>query len=88
MSGGASNGIPTGFGRITRDETGQIVAVETDDDIDSSRSRALVEEAATAAIMLSSECQSWISLGHVANTEDPKIGIIRGKCGRSDSFWK
>ncbi|KAI9465971.1 ribosome biogenesis protein Nop16 [Lactarius psammicola] len=79
MSGGCSNGVPSGLGRIIRDETGQVVAVETGDDIDSllpTRERDLVEEAAAAAI-LSSECQSWVSLGHMPSTEDPKIDIIR-----------
>ncbi|KAH9039041.1 ribosome biogenesis protein Nop16 [Lactarius hengduanensis] len=72
MSGGGSNGVPSGLGRITRDETGQVVAIETGDDIGSplpTRERDLVEEAAAAAI-LPSECQSWISLGHMPGTED------------------
>lgn len=81
MSGGDSNGIPSGLGRIVRDKSGQVVAVETGDDIDSplpTRERDLVEEEAAAAI-LSSDCQGWVSLGHVFDTEeDPKKkGIIR-----------
>jgi len=77
-SSGGSNGIPSGLGRIIRDETGQVVAVETGDDMDSpspTRERDLVEEAAAAAV-LSSECQSWISLGHMPSNEAPKIDII------------
>ena len=83
MSSGGSNGIPSGLGRIIRDETGQVVAVETGDDMDPplpTRERDLVEEAAAAAV-ISSECQSWVSLGHMPGTEDPKIDIIRGECG-------
>jgi nucleolar protein 16 len=83
MSSEGSNGIPSGLGRIIRDETGQVVAVETGDDMDSplpTRERDLVEEAAAAAV-LSLECQSWVSLGHMPSTEDAKIDIIRGECG-------
>jgi nucleolar protein 16 len=79
MSSGGSNGIPNGLGRITRDETGQVVAVETGNDMDSplpARERNLVEEAAAAAI-LSPECQSWVSLGHMSRTEDPKFDKIQ-----------
>lgn len=79
MSSEGSNGIPSGLGRIIRDETGQVVAVETGDDMDSplpTRERDLVEEAAAAAV-LSLECQSWVSLGHMPSTEDAKIDIIR-----------
>jgi len=79
MSSGGKNGIPSGLGRIIRDETGQVVAVETGDDMDSplpARERDLVEEAAAAAI-LPPECQSWVSLGHMSRTEDPKIDIIQ-----------
>jgi len=90
MCGGGSNGVPSGLGRIIRDETGQVVAVETGDDIDSplpTLERDLVEEAAAAAI-LSSECQSWVSLGHTSGTEDPKIDIIRGEHGTPSGFWR
>jgi len=79
MSGGGSNDIPSGLGRIIRDETGQVVAVETGDELEPplpTRERDLVEEAAATAI-LSSECQSWVSLGHMPSTEDPKIDIFR-----------
>ncbi|KAH9079167.1 ribosome biogenesis protein Nop16 [Lactarius deliciosus] len=78
MSGGGSNGVPSGLGRITRDETGQVVAIETGDDIGSplpTRERDLVEEAAAAAI-LPSECQSWISFGHMPGTEGPIIRAL------------
>jgi len=75
MCGGGSNGVPSGLGRIIRDETGQVVAVETGDDIDSplpTRERDLVEEAAAAAI-LSSECQSWVSLGHTSHCTQSRV---------------
>jgi nucleolar protein 16 len=90
MSSGGSNGVPSGLGRIIRDETGQVVAVETGDDMDSSlppRERDLVEEAAATAI-LSPECQSWVLLGHMSRTEDPKFDIIQGECGTPGSFWR
>lgn len=90
MSSGGSNGIPNGLGRITRDETGQVIAIETGDDMDSplpARERDLVEEAAAAATH-SPECQSWVSIGHMSRTEDPKIDIIQGECGTPVGFWR
>ncbi|KAH9180310.1 ribosome biogenesis protein Nop16-domain-containing protein [Lactarius sanguifluus] len=75
MSGGGSNGAPSGLGRITRDETGQVVAIETGDDIGAplpTRERDLVEE---PAAILPSECHSWISFGHMPGTEDPIIRV-------------
>src|ERR1700761_6092529 len=83
MSSGGGNGIPSGLGRIIRDETGQVVTVETGDNMNSplpAHEGDLVEEVAAAAI-LSPECQSWVSLGHMSRTEDPKIDIIQGECG-------
>lgn len=86
MSRGGSNGIPNGLGRITRDETGQVVTVETGDELDSplSPQRGLVAAAAT----LSPERQSWVSLGHMSRTKDPKIDIIQGECETPGSFWR
>ena len=88
MSRGGSNGIPNGLGRITRDETGQVVAVETGDDINPPsplRERDLV---AAAAATLSPECQSWVSLGHMSRAEDPKVDIIQSECGTPGGFWR
>ncbi|KAI9446691.1 ribosome biogenesis protein Nop16 [Lactarius indigo] len=71
-----SGGVAWGASQETKPD--RLVAVETGNDIGSplpTRERNLVEEAAAAAI-LSSEYQSWVSLGHMPGTEDPIIRAL------------
>lgn len=82
MSGGDDRDLPIGLGRIVRDEVGQIIAVETNDDVDpppSNHRLDLVEEAAAA--IRTPDGQSWISFGRKSGAEKPNTALTQGGCG-------
>jgi nucleolar protein 16 len=82
MSGGDDRDLPIGLGRIVRDESGRIIAVETNDDVDpppSNHRLDLVEEAAAA--IRTPDGQSWISFGRTSGAEKPNTALTQGGCG-------
>ena len=83
MSGGSDRDLPKGFGRIVRDEAGQVIAVETTGDVDPpppDYRLDLVEIAAVAAIR-TQECQRWLSFGPASGAGKPNTDLILCKCG-------
>jgi nucleolar protein 16 len=76
-SGGSDRNLPIGLGRIVRDEAGQIIAVESNDDVDPSPPNPhqdLVEE---VAAIRTPESQRWISFGQ---TSGASSGLIQREC--------
>lgn len=84
MSGGSGRDLPIGLGRIVRDEAGEIIAVETNDDVDlcpPDHRLDLVESAAAAAAIHNQECQRWISFRQTSDAEKPITDLIQRECG-------
>jgi len=80
MSGGGDRDLPIGLGRIVRDEAGQIIAVETNDDVDPPPSNYrldLVEAAAAAAAIITPDGQSWTSFGRASGAEKPNAALTQ-----------
>jgi len=80
MNGGGDRDLPIGLGRIMRDEAGRIIAVETNDDVDtppSNHRSDLVEEAAAAAAIRTPDGQSWISFGQTSGAEKPNTALTQ-----------
>jgi len=72
-SGGSGRDLPIGLGRIVRDEAGQIIAVESNDDVDPSppnHHQDLVEE---VAAIRTPESQRWISFGRTSGASSELI---------------
>jgi hypothetical protein len=89
MSGGSDRDLPKGFGRIVRDEAGEIITVKTIDDVDLSppdQRLDLVEVAAAEAAIHTQEYQRWISFGQTPGAEKPNIDLIRREY--TDGFWR
>lgn len=90
MSGGSDRDLPKGLGRIVRDEAGQVIAVETNGDVDPpppDHRLDLVEVVAAAAIR-TQECQRWISFGPTPGAGKPNTDLILCECGNTDGFWR
>ncbi len=82
LSGGSNHHVPVGLGRIVRDESGRITAVETnDDDPPPSKHRLDLIEEAAAAVIRTPESQSWISFGRTSSAEKPNTVLTQGECG-------
>jgi hypothetical protein len=91
MSGGSDRDLPKGFGRIVKDEAGQVIAVETNVDVDPpppDHRLDLVEVAAAAAAIRTQECQRWTSFGPTAGAGKPNTDLILCECGNTDGFWR
>jgi hypothetical protein len=78
VSGGGDRDLPIGLGRIVRDEAGQIIAVETDDDVDRSPPNHQLDLVEEVAATRSPESQSWISLGRTSGVEKSNTELIQG----------
>jgi len=79
MSGGSDRELPKGLGRIVKDEAGQVIAVETNDDVDlppPDHRLDLVEVAAAAAAIRTQECQRWTSFGPASGAGKPNTDLI------------
>ena len=90
MSGGSDRDLPQGLGRIVKDEAGQVIAVETNDDVDPpplDHRLDLVEVAAAAAIR-TQECQRWTSFGPTSGAGKLNADLILRECGNTDGFWR
>jgi nucleolar protein 16 len=84
MSGGSDHELPKGLGRIVKDEAGQIIAVETNDNVDlcpPDHRLDLVDETAAVAAIHAPVCQRWTSFGQTSGTEKPNIDLILCECG-------
>jgi len=82
MSGKSDRNLPKGLGRIVRDEAGQIIIIDTNDDdaglSPSNHPLELVEAAAATAAVHAPESQSWLlSFGQTSGAEKPKTELIR-----------
>jgi len=62
MSGGSEQDLPKGLGRIVKDDSGQIIAIETNDDISPTppHHRLDLVEVAAAATIHTPENQKWL----------------------------
>jgi nucleolar protein 16 len=92
MSGRSDRDLPKGLGRIVRDEAGQIIIIDTNDD-DAGLSPPnhpleLVEAAAATAAVHAPESQCWLSFGQTSGAEKPKTELIRRECGIPGCFWR
>jgi len=89
MSGGSDRDLPKGLGRIVKDEAGQVIAVETNDDVDPPPPdhRLDLVEVAAAAIR-TQECQRWTSFSTTSGAGKPNTDLILCKCGNTDGFWR
>jgi len=79
MSGGSDHELPKGLGHIVKDEAGQIIAVETNDNVDlcpPDHRLDLVDETAAVAAIHAPVCQRWTSFGQTSGTEKPNIDLI------------
>ena len=91
MSGGSDRDLPKGFGRIVKDEAGQVIAVEINDDVDlppPGHQLDLVEVAAAAAAIRTQEYQRWTSFGPTAGAGKPDTDLTLCECGNTNGFWR
>ena len=89
MSGGSDRDLPKGFGRIVKDEAGQVIAVEINDDVDlpPPDHRLDLVEVAAAAIH-TQEYQRWTSFGPMSGAGKPNTDLILCECGNTNGFWR
>jgi hypothetical protein len=73
--------LPIGLGRIVRDEAGEIIAVETNDQVDQSPPNNQLDLVEEVAAIRTPEIQSWLSFGRASGAEKPNTEVIQRECG-------
>jgi hypothetical protein len=72
--------LPIGLGRIVRDEAGQIIAVETNDQVDRSPPNHQLDLVEEVGAIRTPEIQSWL-FGRESGAEKPNTELIQRECG-------
>jgi nucleolar protein 16 len=76
-TGESARAVPKGFGRIVRDEQGNVVDIEMDDDEEAEEEEDKDEE--NGAAVLNADAASWLDIGNNGRRPDAREDIVRGE---------